>query len=79
MTSTDGDGSGENAPHAHSVTYNWDVALNSGAGGMYVVSMTGSHTHDMENYYDISGGTKIQLTNFGHYHEIITQNSTYHW
>ena len=71
MTSTDGDGSGENSPHAHSVTYDWDPALNSGAGGMYVVGMTGSHTHNMENYYDISGGTKIELTNFGHYHEIL--------
>ena len=71
MTSTNGTGSGENAPHSHSVTYDWDPALNSGAGGMYVVGMTGSHTHDMEEYYDISGGTKIELTNFGHYHEIL--------
>lgn len=71
MTSTDGDGSGENAPHAHSATYDWDPALNNGAGGMYLVGMTGSHTHGMENYYDITGGTKIELTNFGHYHEIL--------
>ena len=71
MSSTDGDGSGENAPHAHSVTYDWDPALNNGAGAMYVVGMTGSHTHGMENYYVISGGTKIELTNFGHYHEIL--------
>ena len=71
MTSTDGDGSGENSPHAHSVTYDWDPALNNGAGGMYVVGMTGSHTHGMESYYDISGGTKIELTNFGHYHELL--------
>ena len=71
MTSTDGDGSGENAPHAHSVTYDWNPALNNGEGGMYVVGMSGSHTHDMDAYYDISGGTKIELTNFGHYHELL--------
>tara|TARA_B100000029_G_scaffold516765_1_gene633865 strand:- start:14530 stop:22938 length:8409 start_codon:yes stop_codon:yes gene_type:complete len=71
MSSTDGDGSGENAPHAHSVTYDWDPALNNGAGGMYVVGMSGSHTHGMDAYYDISGGTKIELTNFGHYHELL--------
>jgi len=71
MSSTDGDGSGENSPHAHSVTFNWDPALNAGAGGLYVVGMTGSHTHGMENYYDISGGTNIELTNFGHYHQIL--------
>jgi len=71
MTSVDGDGSGENAPHSHAVTYDWDPALNNGAGGMYMVGMTGSHTHGLENYYDISGGTKIELTNFGHYHEIL--------
>ena len=71
MSSTDGDGSGENSPHAHSVTFNWDPALNNGAGGMYVVGMTGSHTHLMDEYYVISGGTKIELTNFGHYHEIL--------
>ena len=76
MSSTDGDGSGENAPHAHSVTYDWDPALNSGEGGMYVVGMTGSHTHGMENYYVITGGTKIELTNFGHYHELLVDLAT---
>jgi hypothetical protein len=38
---------------------------------MYVVSMSGSHTHGMLEYFDISGGTNIELTNFGHYHEIL--------
>ena len=71
-TSTDGDGTGQNAPHSHSVTYDWNPALNNGAGGMFIVGqMTGSHTHGMENYYEISGGTKIELTNFGHYHELL--------
>jgi hypothetical protein len=71
MSTTDGTGSGDNSPHAHSVTYNWDPALNNGEGAMYVVGMTGSHTHGMENYYVIDGGTSIELTNFGHYHQLI--------
>jgi len=71
MTSTDGEGSGENSPHSHSATFDWDPALNNGDGGMYLVGMTGSHTHGMQNYYDITGGTKVELTNFGHYHEIL--------
>ena len=71
MSTTDGTGSGDNSPHAHSVTYNWDPALNNGAGGMYIVGMTGSHTHGMSEYYVIEGGTNIELTNFGHYHQLL--------
>ena len=71
MSTTNGTGAGDNSPHAHSVTFNWNPALNDGAGAMYIVGMTGSHTHLMNEYFEILGGTNIELTNFGHYHQIV--------
>ncbi len=57
--------------HTHTVTFDWNPALNDGLGGLVLVGMTGTHTHGLDEYYEISGGTKIELVNFGHYHELL--------
>jgi hypothetical protein len=57
--------------HTHVATFDWDAALNNGAGGMFLVGMTGGHTHGVSEYFEITGGTKVELVNFGHYHEIL--------
>lgn len=67
MIVTDTDDTG----HTHTATFDWDAALNNGAGGMYLVGMTGGHTHGIDEYFELTGGTKVELVNFGHYHEIL--------
>ena len=61
----------DNTGHTHTATFDWDPTLNGGAGGMYMVGITGSHTHGLDSYYEITGGTKVELVNFGHYHELL--------
>ena len=61
----------DNTGHSHTVTFDWDPAGNGGSGALILVGMTGGHTHGLDTYYEISGGTKIELVNFGHYHEIL--------
>ena len=61
----------EDSGHTHVATFDWSASANDGAGGMILVGMTGSHTHGMDEYIEISGGTKIELVNFGHYHELL--------
>lgn len=57
--------------HEHVATFDWDPAINDGAGGLLLVGMSGGHTHGLNEYFEISGGTKVELVNFGHYHEIL--------
>ncbi len=57
--------------HTHDCTFTWDLTLNGGLGGIWLVGMTGTHTHGLDSYLEVSGGTKVELVNFGHYHEIL--------
>jgi hypothetical protein len=61
----------DNTGHSHDCTFTWDLTLNGGLGGIWLVGMTGNHTHGLDVYNEVSGGTKIELVNFGHYHEIL--------
>ncbi len=61
--------------HTHVATFDWSAAANDGAGGMILVGMTGTHTHGLSEYFEISGGTKIELVNFGHYHELLVSEA----
>lgn len=57
--------------HTHVVTFDWNPGANEGAGAIIVVGMAGGHTHGLDEYFVLSGGTKVELVNFGHYHEIL--------